>query len=55
MWACGVTWIAHLASDQRVAGSNPVMPVLTGRLESSNSVGFLILGGLRFFRSKTSN
>jgi hypothetical protein len=25
-WACGATWIASLASDQVVAGSNPVMP-----------------------------
>ncbi len=26
IWICGATWIAHLASDQMVAGSNPVVP-----------------------------
>ena len=34
MRACGAIWIAHLASDQMVAGSNPVMPVLTGSAKS---------------------
>ena len=26
-WACGATWITHRASDPRITGSNPVMPV----------------------------
>ncbi len=27
-WARGVTWIARLASDQQVGGSNPSGPVI---------------------------
>ncbi len=27
--ACGVTWIAHRASDPRVAGSNPAMLIIS--------------------------